>query len=122
MMMKKLTPILFVEAIEPLLPFWEALGFARTIEVPGFVALARDNVEVMLQTLASASADVPAAADRGAVGKSSLYIEVDDIDALESLLPKDAPVVMPRRVAPYGSTEIFVRDPAGNVIGFAQRA
>jgi len=31
----KITPILFVEAIEPALPFWtERAGFAKTVEVP----------------------------------------------------------------------------------------
>ena len=42
---KKLTPILTVESIEPCLPFWmDALGFTKTVEVPhgdalGFVIL-----------------------------------------------------------------------------------
>jgi len=32
MRMKKLTPVLFVEAIEPCLPFWtERLGFTKTV-------------------------------------------------------------------------------------------
>lgn len=33
--MKKLTPVLYVESIEPALPFWEdRLGFQRVVEVP----------------------------------------------------------------------------------------
>ena len=33
--LKKLTPILTVESIEPSLPFWvDALGFTKTVEVP----------------------------------------------------------------------------------------
>jgi hypothetical protein len=33
--LKKLTPILTVEAIEPSLPFWvDALGFTKTVDVP----------------------------------------------------------------------------------------
>ncbi len=35
MNVKRITPVLFVKEIEPVLPFWvDALGFARTIEVP----------------------------------------------------------------------------------------
>ena len=51
-MYKKLTPVLAVESIEPVLPLWESLGFAKTVEVPhgdclGFVVLQSGNVEVM---------------------------------------------------------------------------
>jgi len=125
-MLKKITPILIVAAIEPVLPFWQALGFKEVVVVPhgdhiGFVILVRDNVEVMYQTEASAEADTPGSLKGPRpIGASAVYIEVDDFDAIEKLIPKDAPVVTPRRIAPYGSTEIFVRDPAGNIIGFAK--
>ena len=34
-MIKKLAPVLFVEKIEPVLPFWtERLGFIKTVEAP----------------------------------------------------------------------------------------
>jgi len=58
--MKKLTPVLYVDAIEPCLPFWvDRLGFSKTVEVPhenaiGFVILARDGLELMYQTWAIA--------------------------------------------------------------------
>lgn len=127
-MLKKITPILIVAAIEPVLPFWSALGFKEVVAVPhgdkiGFVILVRDNVEVMYQTVASAREDTPGSVEGPPpLGAAAVYIEVDDFDAIETLIPKDAKVVVPRRVAPYGSTEIFVRDPAGNLIGFAQPA
>jgi hypothetical protein len=28
-------------------------------------------------------------------------------------------VVVPRRVAPYGAHEVFVREPGGHIVGFA---
>jgi hypothetical protein len=35
MNVKRITPVLFVKEIEPILPFWvDALGFTKTIEVP----------------------------------------------------------------------------------------
>jgi uncharacterized glyoxalase superfamily protein PhnB len=125
-MYKKITPILIVDAIEPVLPFWQALGFQQTVAVPhgdhiGFVILAGDAVEVMYQTVASAREDTPASLDGPRpLAAAAIYLEVDDFDAVEARIPKDADVVVPRRVAPYGSTEIFVRDPAGNMVGFAQ--
>jgi hypothetical protein len=53
--MKKLSPVIMVDAIESCVPFWERLGFTKTAEVPegdrlGFVILAKDTVEVMYQT------------------------------------------------------------------------
>jgi catechol 2,3-dioxygenase-like lactoylglutathione lyase family enzyme len=127
-MCKKVTPVLIVDAIEPVLPFWQALGFEQVVAVPhgdhiGFVILVGDSVEVMYQTVASARDDTPATLNGPrAIGAAAIYIEVDDFEAVAARLPKDAEVVVPRRVAPYGATEIFVRDPAGNIIGLAQPA
>lgn len=127
-MFKKVTPVLIVDAIEPVLPFWQALGFEQVVAVPhgdhiGFVILVRDSVEVMYQSVASVREDTPATlTGPRPLGAAAIYIEVDDFEAVAAKVPKDAEVVAPRRVAPYGATEIFVRDPAGNVIGFAQPA
>lgn len=121
--MKKLTPILAVEAIEPALPFWvDALGFEKTTEVPhgdalGFVILEKDGREVMLQTVASMEADVPAIAPPA--GGSVVFLEVDDLDAVESAV-EGFDVVIPRRSTFYGAEEIYVREPGGNVVGFAE--
>jgi hypothetical protein len=120
--MKKLTPILTVEAIEPSLPFWDTMGFSKTVEVPhedalGFVILEKDGREVMLQTVASMKADVPAVVPRP--GGSILFLEIEDLSAIEALVG-DYELVVPRRKTFYGAEEIFVREPGGNVIGFAQ--
>src|ERR1700730_13159685 len=62
--MKKLTPVITVDQIEPSLPFWiERLGFQKTAEVPegdrlGFVILVKGNVEVMYKTGASVAKDL----------------------------------------------------------------
>jgi uncharacterized glyoxalase superfamily protein PhnB len=122
--MKKLTPVLYVEEIEPALPFWvDRLGFARTVEVPeedrlGFVILQRGGVEVMYQTRRSVEGDVPELAGRP-MGGSFLFVEVDDLDAVERALEGVEPVV-PRRKTFYGADELIVQEPAGNVVTFAQ--
>lgn len=122
--MKKLTPLLVVQAIEPSLPFWvDALGFARTVEVPheddalGFVILEKDGYEVMMQTTASMKADVPPAVPPP--GGSVLYLEVEDLSAIEEAV-EGYELLIPRRKTFYGAEEIFVREPGGNVIGFAE--
>lgn len=122
---RKLTPNLIVEAIEPCLPFWtERLGFEKTVEVPdgdrlGFVILAKDGVEIMYQTWHSVSEDAPSLAARSEGHTVVLFMEVGDLDAVERAMAK-AELVLPRRTTFYGMHEIGVREPGGNVVMFAQ--
>lgn len=122
--MKKLTPVLFVDEIEPCLRFWTRLGFERTAEVPdgdrlGFVLLAKDGIEIMYQSRASVRNDVPALADMPSC--TALYIEVNDLDALLTGVT-GAQVVVGRRKTFYGAEEVGVREPAGNVVIFSRQA
>lgn len=124
--MKRCTPVLYVEAIEPVLPFWkDRLHFVQTAEVPqddrlGFVILERGNVQIMYQTRASVTHDVAALADTP-MGGTLLFIEVDDLNEIEDSLLGLVPVV-PRRTTFYGADELIVRAPCGNVVTFAQFA
>lgn len=128
MNVKKITPVLLVDAIEPILPFWiDRLGFTKAIEVPdgtklGFVDFQKGSVEVMYQTYASVEKDAPP--DMSAVarkGPTYLYLEVDNLDAVLAAM-KDVKKVMPERTAFYGMREFAVQDPAGHFITFAQAA
>lgn len=127
-MIKKITPVLIVDRIEPLLPLWDALGFARAVEVPhgdalGFVILVRDGIEVMYQTFDSIRGDEAKALEGArAIGASAVFIEVDDLDALKAQIPDGTEVIAASRKTFYGSTETIIRDAAGNVITFAQFA
>lgn len=125
MQLRKLTPLLYVEEIESCLPFWEKVGFQKTVEVPhgdklGFVILVNGDIELMYQTRASVSDDVPSLAQSPMRG-SFLFVEVDDLDAVERALSGVTPVV-PRRKTFYGADEIIVKEPAGNTVTFAQFA
>ena len=121
--MKKLTPILLVEEIEPSLPFWvDRLGFQKIAEVEdgdrlGFVILVRDGVEIMYQTRSSMAADIPALAKGAVPGSTILYVDVSNIGETIAKL-EGVDVVVPLRETGYGRAEIFVREPAGNVIAF----
>ena len=125
--MRKLSPLLTVDAVEPCLSFWvERLGFAKTVEVPdgnslGFAILAKDGVEIMYQSRASVEKDIPPLAKgaSGALPAMGLFIEVSDIDAVERALAGIAHVI-PRRRTFYGMEEIVVREPGGYVVVFAQ--
>jgi uncharacterized glyoxalase superfamily protein PhnB len=124
--MKRLTPVLAVEAIEPVLPFWtERLGFTKTAEVPhgdrlGFVILERDGIQVMYQTWASIEGDVAALA-RERRGPAFLFLEVASIEDVVARMQGVEPVV-PLRKTFYGATELIVREPGGHVVTFAEFA
>jgi uncharacterized glyoxalase superfamily protein PhnB len=125
MSVKKLTPVLFVEKIEAVLPFWtQHLGFIKTVEVPdgdrlGFVILQQGAAEVMYQSYSSADRDVPAIATHVRKSPSFLYIEVDNLDTLKPAL-QSADMFMSERSTFYGAREIGVRDPAGHFLTFSQ--
>jgi len=124
MPVKKLTPVLFVEKIESVLPFLpQHLGFIKTVEVPegdrlAFVILQQGNAEVMYQSFASVDRDLPAIAADIRKGSTFLYLEVDDLETVKAATA-GMDIYMPERTTFYGSREIGVKDPAGHFITFA---
>lgn len=124
MKMLRLTPVLMVDEIEPVLPFWiERLGWTKTTEVPhdgklGFAILARDGLEVMYQTQASVADDIPPLGSSPQRG-TFLFLEVENLDDVQRRLEGIEPVV-PRRKTFYGSEELIMKEPGGNVVTFAQ--
>ncbi len=125
MIIKRITPVLFVPEIEPCLALWtERLGFQKTAAVPegsklGFVILQRDGVEIMYQSYASVDKDLPAVAAAVRRGPTFLFIEVDNLDAIKAAV-QDAAVYMPERTTFYGAREVGIKDPAGHHITFAE--
>ena len=124
-LLAQLTPVLIVERVEPCLSFWtDRFGFAVENRVPGpdgalvFASVKRGAIEVMYQTRESVIVDDPAMATDVDGHSVALFITVTDFDAVERALA-GAPVVKPRHTTFYGSTEIYVREPGGNTVGFA---
>ena len=124
--LKQLTPVLIVDAVEPCIKFWtDRLGFQVTNQVPDadgkliFASVQRGPIEVMYQTRASVINEQPGTAGDLMGHSVALFITVDDLDKVEKSLA-GAPVVKPRHQTFYGSTEMYVREPGGNTVGFAQ--
>jgi uncharacterized glyoxalase superfamily protein PhnB len=124
--LRHLTPVLVVDDVEPCLRFWtERLGFTAENQVPGdngklvFASARAGDVEVMYQTRASVLAERPDAADEVVGHSTVLFITVDDLDRIEASV-SGAPIVKPRHDTFYGSTELYVKEPGGNLVGFAQ--
>lgn len=125
---RSLAPVLIVDSVEPCLDFWvERLAFTKENEVPGpdgkvlFAGVKKDAVEIMYQTRASVVADSPSQAAELVGHSTALFITVPtiaDLDAIEARVA-NAPMVKPRHETFYGSVEFYVREPGGNVVGFA---
>jgi len=123
----KITAVLVVEEIEKSLAFWVArMGFEKTVEVPegdrlGFVILAREGAELMMQTISSVQKDEPKfAPDRVMAKGCGLFIEVGDFEDVKRRL-EGYPIVMQERVTFYGMREIGVSEPNGHTVVFAAR-
>ena len=119
--MEQLTPNLIVDDIELCLPFYERLGFVKTVEVPhedrlGFVILEHGDVQLMLQSRASLEKDVPPLVEHGY--RSVLYVKTADLEPIRRALV-GVDQVVPERTTFYGAREIIVRDPAGNAVFFS---
>jgi uncharacterized glyoxalase superfamily protein PhnB len=123
----KITPVLIVEDIEKSLPFWvERMGFAKTVEVPegdrlGFVILARDGAELMLQSIESVGKDQPQFVPKSNSTGAALFIEVEDLADVRKRL-EGYPIAMAERTTFYGMREIGVREPGGHAAIFAARS
>ena len=123
---RRIKSVLLVDRIEPCLDFWvDRLGFAVRLQVQGedhleFVALCRDDVEVLYRTRDSLHDDAP-----GLVGDDHqpwvvLYLEVNDLDALMPRL-EGIEVVVPLRETILGTREVFVREPSGRILAISSR-
>ena len=125
MNIKKITPVLYADELEPCVKFWkERFGLEKTVEVPdgerlGFVILQKGNLELMYQSYVSARKDAPKIAGEIEGGRTFLYVEVEKLEPFIAAT-KTANVVLPVRTTFYGATEIGVKDPAGHVVVFAQ--
>jgi uncharacterized glyoxalase superfamily protein PhnB len=123
---KKITPILFAEELEPCIRFWtERIGFQKTIEVPegnkiGFVLLEKNGLELMYQSFASVEKENAATGAAVRKGPSFLYIEVADLDAALAAT-EGAEIVMPVRTTFYHAKEFGIKDPVGHYLIFAQQ-
>ncbi|HYC51590.1 MAG TPA: VOC family protein [Gemmatimonadaceae bacterium] len=125
-----LAPVLIVDDVGPSVEFWtDRLGFATENEVPGpdgsliFASVRKDEVEIMYQNRASVIADDPRSASELVGRSAALFITVPslrDLAVIERQV-EGAPVVKARHDTFYGTTEFYIREPGGNVVGFSAR-
>jgi|SRR5579884_1635645 len=124
MTIKRLTPNLYTDNVAACVKFWvDRLDFEKTVEVPepgglAFAALHKGGIELMYGSYASLEKE-PLVAGAYQKGTGTLFVEVDDIDAVLAAM-QDAPKAAELHKTFYGATEFTVKDPAGHLITFAQ--
>src|SRR5213593_1634541 len=97
--LKKLTPNLMVEDVNRTIAFYkDVLGFQLLATVPetgqfGWAMMKRDNVEIMFQSRASLSEEIPLFSEKAVGGSLTLYIDVEDVQSMYAAVQGKARVV-----------------------------
>lgn len=137
MAITKLTPNLLVDDVLDCVDFWcDVIGFDFVLGVAegtqdpvferkgrplGFAMLQSGNAEVMFQSCSSIDADIPGLRPSSGGDGFTLFIEVDDVDAMYARIGKKVNLVKDLENTFYGMREFHFRDPAGHIVGLAQR-
>jgi uncharacterized glyoxalase superfamily protein PhnB len=124
---KKLTPNLLVADVERSLGFYEhTLGFSRGMTVPdvapfAFGSVTSGPVEIFFNEAGAAAKEYPAFGGKPIGATGTLFIEVDEVDALHDRLKPIVKIVMPIVTQFYGMREFALEDPDGYIITLAER-
>lgn len=124
---KKLTPNLLVANVERSLEFYTGvLGFSRGMTVPDegplvFAQVSSGSVEIFFNDAKGAVEEYPQLGGRDIGASGTMFIEVEQIEALHASLENKVPIVMPLITQWYGMKEFAIADPDGYLITFAER-
>ena len=125
-MLKKLTPNLMVEDVGQTLGFYrQVLGFEIVMTLPesapfDFAIVRRDGAEIMFQSRASLSENVPALAGSPIGSSQTFYIEVSGLQELYKQLQDKVEIVVDLHTTFYGTQEFYFRDINGYILSFSE--
>ncbi|HAH01153.1 MAG TPA: bleomycin resistance family protein [Ktedonobacter sp.] len=123
---KKLTPNIMVEHVNNTVDFYrDVLGFALLTSVPeqgtfDWAMMKHDAVEIMFQSRASLSGELPQFAGKAIGGTLTLYIDVADIKGLYASLQNKVKIVHDMATTFYGAEEFTIEDCNGYILTFAE--
>src|SRR3989338_7368204 len=126
-MYKKCTPECGVIDVNKTVKWYkDTLGFDLVMSVPEsgiyeWASMKKDFVEIMFQTQASLSDELPSLKDSPIPGSMILYIDVKNIIKIYNRIKNKAEIVKELHKTFYGSEEFAIRDYNGFIILFAER-
>ncbi|HMB90278.1 MAG TPA: VOC family protein [Rhodothermales bacterium] len=124
--MNKLTPNMMVEDVNQTVDFYrDVLGFNLVLTVPDsgqfdFALVKHDEVEVMFQSLASLTDEVPVFKEKPAGAGLMFFIDVDDVEALYEEVHSRVTIVKDLHDTFYGTREFAMQDCNGFILTFAE--
>lgn len=125
MTLDTLTPNLMVEDVAATVEWYRERLDADVIDEVSaadesiWAHLAIDDVRLMFQDRESLEEELPAMTGAAIGGSFTMYVDVDDVEALSERLAEEARP-LPMRTASYGRREFAVRDPNGYVLWFGE--
>jgi hypothetical protein len=124
MKITSITPVLFVERVEPTRDFFQQAGFEVMFDIPeggqlGFAGLSRDGQQLMVETRGNSHEDSKLQQMTRESRRAVVFIEVDDLDSVIATMPPER-VVVQRHQTFYKSDEVTYEEPGGNLVTFAK--
>ena len=122
-----MTTNLMVESVDKTIAFYkEILGFSLVVSVPGkndafqFAILSKDKLMLMVQEKSNFIEEYPVLDTLKIRPSVSLYIAVDDFDALYEEIKSKHPINTELHTSFYGAREFAITDIDGYVLTFAE--
>ncbi len=128
MTFKSLTPNLMVEDVTQTIAFYrDVLGFTVTATqpedaTPVWAMLQAGEVKLMFQARQSLEEELPQLMGQPIAASQTLYIEVDDADALHHDIASQAQIIKEPQTSFYGAREVTIQDPNGYLLCFSSPA
>ncbi len=122
----RMTPLLYVDEVEDCLPFWtDGLGFEKALGVEDggkllFALLRKGEQELMLNSRQLIRRESPLVADF-TKPNAPVYVDVENLSSVRELAKKYA-VIVPEYQTSYGTHEMILQEPGGNLVWFASQA
>jgi Uncharacterized protein conserved in bacteria len=126
-MYKSITANLMVESVDRAIKFYqEILGFSVVVSVPGkgaelqFAILSKDDLTIMVQEKSNLMEEYPVLTAEKLQPSISLYIKVDNFDALYEEIKEKYPINTEIHTTFYGTKEFAITDADGYVLTFSE--
>lgn len=126
-MYTNMTTNLMVECVDKAIVFYkEILGFSVVASVPGkndefqFAILSKDNIMLMVQEKSNFIEEYPVLSTLKVQPSISLYIAVDNLDALYEEIQSKHPINTELHTSFYGAREFAITDVDGYVLTFTE--
>lgn len=118
---------LMVESVDKAIAFYKnVLGFSVAVSVPGkngesqFAILSKDQLMLMVQEKGNFIEEYPVLDTPNVHPSASLYITVDNFDALYDEIKAKHPIYTERHTSFYGAKEFAITDMDGYVLVFSE--